>query len=66
MAHVSICRGVFFIVLVVSVSLISVAAQTSELAPLPAMDVGAGIPVPYSGAFLCASLLISLITLLWH
>ncbi|KAK4608353.1 hypothetical protein RGQ29_001960 [Quercus rubra] len=66
MAHVSICRVVFFIALVVSVSLISVAAKTSELAPLPAMDVGAGIPVPYSGAFVCASLLISLITLLWH
>jgi|UniRef100_A0A2N9I404 hypothetical protein len=65
MAHVGICRGVFFIIVLV-VSLLSVAAQNSQLAPPPEMVVGAGFPVTFSGAFVCSSLLFSLITLLWH
>jgi len=56
--------------LVVLVFAVGVRAQTSEFpqapAPAPTMDAGAGFLVTYSGAFVCSSLLLSLIALLCH
>lgn len=70
MAHISKNRAVFFFTLYV-VGLLFAAgvraqAQAPAPAPAPTMDAGAGVLVTYSGAFVCSSLLLSLIALLFH
>ncbi|KAK8463866.1 hypothetical protein PHAVU_011G058200 [Phaseolus vulgaris] len=72
MACISKSRTMFFFMsfLVGLVFAAGVRAQTSEFpqapAPAPTMDAGAGFLVTYSGAFVCYSLLLSLIALLCH
>ncbi|KAG4979643.1 hypothetical protein AAZX31_12G054200 [Glycine max] len=72
MACISKSRAMFFF-MAFFVGLLfaaGVSAQTSEFpqapAPAPTMDAGAGFLVTYSGAFVCSSLLLSLIALLCH
>ncbi|KAJ1399863.1 hypothetical protein SESBI_29985 [Sesbania bispinosa] len=72
MARISNSSAVFFFtVFVVGLMFAAgVKAQGSEFpqapAPTPTMDAGAGSLVTYSGAFLCSSLLLSLLSLLRH
>ncbi|KAJ7947534.1 Proteoglycan 4 C-terminal part like [Quillaja saponaria] len=69
MAHVSICKAMSFMVIIVELLLATaVTAQDSEFAPAPApsMDAGTGFPLTFSGEFVCSSLLFSLIAFLWH
>ncbi|GMJ02317.1 hypothetical protein HRI_003900900 [Hibiscus trionum] len=49
-----------FVVVVCYVSVI----MAQDIAPSPAMDTGAGLTLPVSGALLCSSVLVSLIALL--
>ncbi|KAK7257851.1 hypothetical protein RIF29_32123 [Crotalaria pallida] len=72
MAHISKSTTMFFVMVFV-VGLLFVAevrAQDGEFnqapAPAPAKDTGAGSLVTYSGAFVCSSLLLSLLSFLHH
>ncbi|PRQ35173.1 hypothetical protein RchiOBHm_Chr5g0077131 [Rosa chinensis] len=64
MARISICKALFLMVL--AVLLVSVTAEDAALAPAPSPDAGAGVPVTFSGAFVCSSLFFSLLALLWQ
>lgn len=72
MAHISKNRAVFFFTLYVVGLLFAAGVRAQAQAPAPApapaptMDAGAGVLVTYSGAFVCSSLLLSLIALLFH
>ncbi|KAE9588148.1 hypothetical protein Lal_00003036 [Lupinus albus] len=71
MAHINnnIIRGVFFIVFIVGFLLAAEArSQGDEFsqAPAPEPDVGAGFVVTYSRTFICSSLFISLLLLIFH
>ena len=61
-------RAVLLIVLVVGPVLAAEARVELSQAPAPApsMDAGAGYLVTYSGAFVCSSLILSLVALLFH
>ncbi|KAJ1383329.1 hypothetical protein SESBI_43472 [Sesbania bispinosa] len=72
MAHIkssSMRKAMLFVVFVVGLLLATEArTQGDEFAPAPApsMDAGAGFLVTYSPAFVCSSLLLSLLALLSH
>ncbi|KAK7312430.1 hypothetical protein VNO77_36281 [Canavalia gladiata] len=69
MACINKSRAVLFLMLFV-VFAAGVSAQAGEFsqapAPAPTMDAGAGFLVTYSGAFVCSSLLLSLLAVLCH
>ncbi|OVA12265.1 hypothetical protein BVC80_1779g39 [Macleaya cordata] len=64
----ALSRAAAFLVIFVAVALFSVSAVTAQssesIAPSPGMDAGAGYTTPVSGAFICSSLLLSLIAFL--
>ena len=71
MAHISMSRAVFLMVFIMGLMLASrVRAEGSEFvgapAPAPTMDAGDGFAVTHSAAFVCSSLLFSLVALLLH
>ncbi|CAL0324034.1 unnamed protein product [Lupinus luteus] len=71
MAHIinNIVKAIFFIVFIVGFLLAAEARpQGNEFSPAPAPepDVGAGFDVTYSGPFICSSLLLSLVVLIFH